>query len=167
MELTLPSGKKVTLRDQFLRGDRVEAQRGIVLVRNADGSSRSDGSMQSEISARILRRMILGWDYGPPPSQQSKELADRTFNSLDDDDWMALDRWAAPYANRVIGRAGDLTHAATGVPVSVTAPGGLEKLLATGEFTRSDEPGPKPPVPSSTGISSSESPALPGPTTTE
>ena len=170
MELTLPSGHKVQIRDQFTRGDRREAQRGLVVVRQPDGTSRMEGSPFTDIAGRILRRMIVSWDFPgiPVPSQAAGDhLQENLLDNLDDDDWETLERAVAPWVNRIIRTqdGGLLTHVPTGIKVQVSSPADAVKLAALDEFEAEDA-GPKTTGSQLTATSSPASPALPGPTTT-
>lgn len=168
MEVTLPSGNKVTLRDQFMRGDRREAERALVIVRSPDGSSRMEGSPFSDVAERILRSMIIAWDFGPAPREAQSHLQERMFDNLSDDDFTALQKVVAPWANRIVlgATAGSFTHVPTGVTVIVTSPEAQQKLAAHPDFTSGDEDGPKQIGSPPTATPSSGSPELAGPTTT-
>lgn len=166
MEVTLPSGHTAVFRDQFLRGDRREAQRGIVVVISADGSRRLEGSIGSEIASRVIRRMLVSWSFEnvPVPGQaQSEFLAEQILDGLDEADAAALEKAVQPWVARVlrVDAAEPFTHVATGVQVMPVNQADAEKLAGHPDFTREGEADPKPGS-GSTAISSPASLASPG-----
>jgi hypothetical protein len=160
MDVTLPSGHKAVLRDVFQRGDRREAQRGIVVVISPDGSRRLEGSIQSDIAGRIIRRMLVSWDFDgqPTPGQAvSDHLAEGILDALSDDDAEALEKAVRPWTDRVlrVEAAGVFTHVPTGIRVLAASPADSEKLAALPEFSREDDGAPDPkPASAPTAISS-------------
>ena len=166
MDVTLPSGQTVTLRDVFTRGDRVEAQRGLSVVVQPDGTQRLDGATTSEVAGRILRQMITGWSFpGPWPAQAgTRELGDRILNDLTDDDATALEDAIDPWVKRVTRPSGRvLTHVPSGIKVTPVTAGDAAKLAELPDFEAADGEGPKS---RPSGTSTSESLALPGPAET-
>lgn len=168
MEVTLPSGHKAVFRDTFLGGDRREAKRGMSVTISPDGSRRVEGTIADDISARLIRRMLVSWDLGVPvPGEASSEfLAQQILDSLDEEDLAALERAVQPWAARVLRAEGQVSfvHVPTGVRVILVDQGDAGKLAASGEFTREGDADPNPGSPA-TAISSPASRALPGPRT--
>jgi hypothetical protein len=165
MEIVLPSGHKVTLKDKLKRGDRVDGEQAVAIVIGADGSRRVDGAIASAVTARLLRRAILWWDFdGPWPSQASSfELGQRILDDLDEDDAAALEAAVEPWVQKVLApnRGNTVTHIPTGVQMRLVNPDDAAKLAAyQDEFTVPESTGPKS---SGTGITSPGSPALSGP----
>jgi hypothetical protein len=166
VEVSLPSGHTATLRDQFMRGDRRDAEHGIVIVVNADGSRRIEGGLASSVTGRILRRMIVAWSYPdrPVPSAAgTDELGQRILDGLPDDDAEALERAIDPWVQRVIApnRGPEITHIPTGVKLRLVNPEDAAKLDGyEEEFTVTGADGPKS---TPTGITSAQSPGLTGP----
>jgi hypothetical protein len=163
MEVLLPSGHKVTLKDRLKRGDRVDGEQAIAIVLAADGSRRVDGALASAVTARILRRAILWWDFDQPwPSQASTaELGARILDDLDDDDAQALEAAVDPWVQRVIAPSrAVVTHIPTGVKLRLVDPADAAKLADLDDFTVTGADGPKstPTVTTSPG-----SPELSGP----
>lgn len=166
----LPSGNTADFRDTLMRADIVEARRGMKFVTAPDGSRVTDGAFLDDLNGRVIRMMLVGWSFGGPLPRDgsSEEHRQRILNNaLDEADAAAMDDAVAPWVQRIMRISAPGTafiHTASGVRVSVADEDDAAKLAATGEFTQVE--GPKAGA-SGTGMSSSESPALPGPTTTE
>jgi hypothetical protein len=169
VRVALPSGHTAEFRDKFLRGDRREAEKGIVVVISPDGSRRMEGSVASMITGRIIRQMLVGWSFEPGayplPSQCStQDLAEGVLDKLDDDDYDAMAKAVGPWAEKVlqVDRGTVLTHGPTGIKVQPVNPADGDKLASLPDFTRDEVPDPKTGS-ESTAITSSASPAPPGP----
>ncbi len=160
MEVVLPSGRTAVFRDAFLGGDRREAKRGLKVVISPDGSRMVEGTIADDVSARLIRRMLVSWDVPgtPVPGEaQSEFLAQQILDSLDEEDLAALEAAVQPWARRVLRPDGQvvLTHVASGVQVTLVNPADLEKLAGSGEFTREGGDADPNPQLTPTGISSS------------
>ena len=162
MEVTLPSGNTARFKDKMMRGDIVEARRGMKFVTAPDGSRTVDGSFIDNVAGRVITCMLVEWSFPAtlPRNAASDDLAQRILNeTLDDNDSLAMDMAVAPWVNRIvtISTSGHLlTHNATGTTVTVSDPASLASLLATGEFTQAEGAGPK--AATRTAITSAESP---------
>lgn len=173
MQVPLPSGHTAEFRDVFMRGDRREAEKGIVIVISPDGSRLVEGSMAGMVSARIVRRMLVGWSFDagtyPLPSQCSTDdLAEAVLDKLEDDDWDALQKAVGPWVEKVmnVDRGRVFTHVPTGIRVLAASPADSGRLAALPDFAAEEGPDPKTGS-APTGSSSSASPALSGPPTTD
>ncbi len=166
MKVTLPkSGQVAEFRDVFTRGDRMEALRGLKIIIQPDGTRLMDGTMTSDIAGRLIRSMLVSLSGSPPFSEMSEDLANRAMDALDDEDAETLEKAVGPWVARVMRRdQPSWKHVASGAMVQPQTAADEAKLAASGDFAREDE-GPKP-ASAPTGISSSASPALPGPEAT-
>lgn len=87
MEIALPSGGSVTVRDNTTPGDHwavvdapdVVNEDGNVSVRNAQGN----------MWKKFLSRVVTGWSYGVPLNPENPELFDDAWPG-DEDDFFAL-----------------------------------------------------------------------------
>lgn len=105
MEISLPSGNTVSLRDQFMRGDLVAAKRALKITIEQDGSRHMTGAIEDEVIGAILRSMITGWTFPSPlPSQTaSAELAEGVLNSvLDSADYDVIVKAVQPFTQKVL-----------------------------------------------------------------
>ncbi len=149
MEVTLSGGRTAVFRDQFLGGDRREAKRGLKVVISPDGSRMVEGTIADDVSARLIRRMLVSWDIPgtPVPGDASSEfLAQQILDGLDEADLAVLEKAVAPWAARVMRQEGQVvfTHVASGAQVTGVNPGDAEKLAGSGEFTREGDADPNP-----------------------
>lgn len=170
MEVSLPRGQTATFREPLMRGDIREVRRGIVFVTNADGSRRTDGALVDDLTGRLIARMLVSWtlDSPTPGNAQGEHLQQRILDGLDADTYAALEAAVAPWVNRILSMnrtSWTFTHNPTGLKVEFTTEEEAQKAVDSGEFTAIESPGAGPKL-TPTGISSSESPALDGPTTT-
>ena len=171
MDITLPDGQTATFRDQLMRGDIREVRRGMVFVTSADGSRRTDGALVDDMTGRLIARMLVAWtlDSPPPGNAQGDHLQQRILDSLDADTYAALEAAVAPWVNRILSmnrNSWSFTHNQTGLKVEFLTAEEAETAAASGDFTAIEAPGAGPKL-TLTGTSSSESPALSGPTATE
>lgn len=133
MEITLPkSGKHVTLRDTFLRGDRRRAKPGNRVVFAADGTRYAEVPSDDEVIGRILRDMIVAWDVPQPLPRdaQTEEMAQGILDTLDDDDYAEMAKAVMPFFRKVMGTDGqgakedpNSPSSATGTPSSAAQDG--------------------------------------------
>ena len=110
LDITLPSGHHVTLRDTFMRGDVVAARKALKFDMDADGTRHMDLSVDEAVNGAIMRAMIIGWDFPSPLPREAAtaELADGVLNTvLDADDDEALTRALRPWYLKVMRRGGD------------------------------------------------------------
>lgn len=155
MIVTLPSGHTATFRDVFQRGDRRDAQRAIVIVISPDGSRRMEGSVKTEIAGRIIRRMLVSWDFDgqPVPSQAATaELGDLMLDALNDEDAEALEAAVEPWVERVLktdAATPGFVHTATGIRVTVVRPEDAAKLASLEGWAAEDGADPKLALPAS------------------
>jgi hypothetical protein len=166
LEVTLPSGTTVQFRDVMLRGDIREARRGMVFVTSPDGSRRTDGAFLDDLKGRIIGRMFVAWSLPDDLRNAQEHLQQQMLDRLPADDYAALEDAVEPWVQRVLrfSRTGYLfTHQASGVRFEVADAEAAQKLMADPGLMLTDSPDPKPAAPRRTGISSPESPALPGP----
>lgn len=168
MEVALPSGGVAVFRDSMLRGDRRTARKAMVFVISPDGSRRSDGSLIDNVTDAVIRRMLVSWPFGPVPGDaQSDDLALQMLDRLDDDDYEVLEKAVGPWVERVMrtGRNAAFTHVPTGVLVEPVNPAEAARLAAHADFLKVDDGSdPKQGGSGSTATSSSDVPALTGPT---
>ena len=104
MDITLPSGHKVTLRDQFLRGDRRRARPQQKVALGADGRpAYVEVPSDEDIIGRILRDMIVGWDVPQrlPREAETVELAQGILDTLPDEDYEVLMEAVRPFFLKV------------------------------------------------------------------
>jgi hypothetical protein len=89
VEITLPSGASVTVKDNTPPGDRFAVQDSVEVTVGADGVTRVQGAQASQWKA-FLARVITGWSYPAPlPSQDIRVLdsypeTDEDIDALDD-----------------------------------------------------------------------------------
>ena len=105
MDIHLPSGHMVTLRDKFMRADRVAAKRALKIDIDPDGTRHMDFAVDEEVNGAILREMITGWDFPSPLPREAATpaLAEGILNSvLDDDDTEVLNKAVRPYYLRIV-----------------------------------------------------------------
>lgn len=171
MKVPLPSGEWIEFRDVMMRGDLREARRGMKFVTGPDGSRVTDGAFLDDLAGRLAKIMFVDWSFGHPTLREAttEDLAQRMLDQkLTDADWKAVLVALGPWIEDLISagrQATTLRHTATGAQFDVIDPAQAALLAASPDFTVVAGPDPK--SQSTTVTSSSESPALPGPTTTE
>ena len=103
MEVKLPSGGTVHLRDTFLRGDRRHARPGNKVVFGPNGNYTQLPS-DDEVIGRILQSVITGWDlpHPIPSSAPNDETAQKILDQLPDDDYEVLSQAVRPFFDRVM-----------------------------------------------------------------
>lgn len=147
------------------RGDLREIRRGTKFITAADGSRVTDAAFVDDLAGRIVIRMFISWDFGPPTPHdcQNESMAQHLLDEkLDDRDWKMLVLAIRPWIDDMLaipvgGRT--FTHNETGVRVTADSDEGAAKLALSGEFTQIEGAGPKP---TTTAISSAGSTALSG-----
>lgn len=110
MEVKLPSGGTVHLRDTFKRGDRRRARPGNKVIFGTNGNYTQLPS-DDEVIGRILQSVITGWDlpHPVPANAPNDEAAQRILDELDDDDYEVLAEAVRPFFDKVMrsGKAED------------------------------------------------------------
>jgi hypothetical protein len=149
MRVELSGGHYAEFRDQFLRGDRRAARKGMIFVTSADGSQRVEGSLIDDLTGRVITRMLVGWDLDltPPGHASTEDLAQNILDQLDDDDAAILEAAVGPWVEKIVKRrqAETWTHKATGIVFELAHPADAEKLAVSPDFERSaGEDDPKP-----------------------
>ncbi len=100
MEITLPSGATVTLRDKLTAKDKFRVQSSIRLsLDTATGLQESTGSIVNDMRNALLVGIIEKWSFDslPLPSIQASSLDD-----LDIDDYNALSDAVEPMLDKVV-----------------------------------------------------------------
>ena len=100
MEITLPSGATVTLRDKLTAKDKFRVQGAIRLsLDTATGLQESTGSIVNDMRNALLVGIIENWSFDslPLPSIQASSLDD-----LDIDDYNALSDAVEPMLDKVV-----------------------------------------------------------------
>jgi hypothetical protein len=108
LDLTLPSGHHVQLRDTFMRADRIAAKRALKIDIDPDGTRHMTAALEEEVNGAILREMIVQWDFASPLPRDAATpaLAEGILNSvLDDDDTEALNKAIRPFFVKVMRTA--------------------------------------------------------------
>jgi hypothetical protein len=120
MELTLPSGSTVTIRDNDTPGDHwavidapdVTNEDGNVSIRHAQGN----------MGKTFLSRVVLGWSYSVPFQPGNPALFDEGWPG-DMDDFMALKDALQERFDRVARSRRSPNSASKPSPTSGTSPG--------------------------------------------
>lgn len=99
MDITLPSGATVTLRDKLTAKDKFDVQAAIRLsLDTTTGLQESSGSLVNDMRNALLRQVILSWSFTwPLPS------AGGTLDDLDLDDYNVLADAVEPMLQKVVG----------------------------------------------------------------
>lgn len=142
MRVELPSGNTVDFRDKMMRGDVVDARRGMKFVTAPDGSRVMDGAFLDGIRARIITVMMYDWSFERPLPRDcgsEPQAATRLDQMLDADDAMALDMAVQPWVDRIVRDAAanrhTVTHTQTGIVLRVADEDEAQRLVAAGGFT--------------------------------
>ncbi len=102
MEITLPSGATVTVKDNMVPGDRFAVQDATELVIGEDGRSHISGAASAQWKA-FLTRIITAWSFPVPiPAIAGPQVLDE-YPNLEDDDDALQDALRARY-ERIVSR---------------------------------------------------------------
>lgn len=109
MEVTLPSGATVTLRDKVTAKDKFAVQRAITLSLDTTTMlQESSGGVVNDMRNALLTNLITAWTVpGPIPSQvplglDGQPVAD-PLGDMDLDDYQALADAVEPIMVKVVG----------------------------------------------------------------
>jgi hypothetical protein len=104
----LPSGAWVEYRDQLKVRDRFEVQEVAKVQISEEGNSTSFLAMQNDMRNALLGRIITAWSYPVPvPGENHFQAADVVIgDTMDLDDYAALEEAIQPLMNKISGRAG-------------------------------------------------------------
>jgi hypothetical protein len=167
MDVALPDGQTATFRDEFFRGDRREARRGMVFITAPDGSRRTDGALIEDLTGRIITRMLVGWtlELPLPGTAQSEDLQQKILDRVPSRTVRVLEHAVQPWVSEVLDMGGasrTFVHVASGEQFPNVGDEQAARLSLLPDFAEVEGPGPKT---SRTAITSSASPD--GPTTPE
>lgn len=101
MDVTLPSGAIVTLRDKLTARDKFATQSAARLsLDTTTGMQESNGSFLNDMRNALLKQLITSWTFGwLIPSASAED----TLGDLDIDDYDALADAVEPMMEKVMG----------------------------------------------------------------
>lgn len=116
MHLDLPTGASVELRDRLKAKDKFAAQAAVRIDMAADGSlGAMSGGIMTMIHTALLARLLEGWSLDAPlpgahtcpacvgnSARWHEHVADYIGETLDLDDYAAIEYWLAPYVEKVM-----------------------------------------------------------------
>ena len=116
MHLDLPSGASVELRDRLKAKDKFAAQSAVRIDMTPDGTpGPMSGGIMTMITTTMLARLLESWSLDQPlPGAHTcgecvgnsalwhEHVADYIGDTLDLEDYSALEYWLAPYLEKVM-----------------------------------------------------------------
>jgi hypothetical protein len=101
VQVTLPSGNTVDLRDKLTAKDKFAVQAVIRLsLDTATGLQESSGSLVNDMRNALLGRLITAWSFSWPIPDNN---AGNPLEELDLDDYDALSEAVEPMLEKVVG----------------------------------------------------------------
>jgi hypothetical protein len=100
MDITLPSGATVTVRDKLTAKDKFAVQAAVRLsLDTATGLQESSGSILNDMRNALLKQIITAWTFDGVaiPSQNPA-----TLDEMDLDDYNALAEGVEPMLDKVV-----------------------------------------------------------------
>lgn len=103
MDVTLPSGATVVVRDKLTAGDKFAVQKSISLALDTNtGLQHSAVGMINDMRNALLKLVIQKWSFDfPVPADNVQGTA--VFDDLDLDDYNALSEAVEPLLQKVVG----------------------------------------------------------------
>jgi hypothetical protein len=116
MHLDLPTGMSVELRDRLKAKDKFAAQAAVRIDMASDGAMGAvSGGIMTMVQTALLARLLEAWSLDTPlpgahtcaecvgdSAKWHEHVADYIGETLDLDDYAAIEYWLAPYLDKVM-----------------------------------------------------------------